>query len=66
MEKFSQERLRWRRSQGCADHACVEVAADHGWVYIRDSKRPEEGFLRFTKDEWRAFTDAVAGGEFRF
>jgi hypothetical protein len=33
---------------------------------VRDSKRPDDGVLSFTAEEWAAFVQGVAGGEFRF
>lgn len=46
---------------------CVEVEVSAGGVFVRDSK--ENGsqnaqLLAFTHDEWRAFLDGCAKGEF--
>lgn len=44
---------------------CVEVAAaPNGDHYIRDSKNPTSGTLRFTAREWSTFTRGVRNGEF--
>lgn len=42
---------------------CVEVARVELFA-VRDSKDPESPILRFTKDEWAAFTHGVKAGEF--
>lgn len=45
--------------------ACVEVGTrDCDEVLVRDSKDPSGPVLRFTPDEWTAFTEGVRGGEF--
>jgi hypothetical protein len=54
----------WRRSSYCADGACVEIAEHGDDVLMRDSKHPEQPFLRFDRTTWRDFIDAVANGEF--
>nr|WP_084505176.1 DUF397 domain-containing protein [Nocardia harenae] len=44
---------------------CVEVAAaPNGDHYVRDSKNPAAGALRFTAAEWTAFTSGIRTGEF--
>ncbi|MDP9825970.1 hypothetical protein J2S57_001719 [Kineosporia succinea] len=44
----------------------MEVAfLGEGRVALRDSKDPEGPVLRFTRGEWSAFVDGVAGGELR-
>ncbi|UGT59635.1 DUF397 domain-containing protein [Nocardia asteroides] len=44
---------------------CVEVAeAPNGDRYVRDSKNPAAGTLRFTAGAWTAFTHGVRSGEF--
>lgn len=57
---------RWHRSTASgASGNCVEVAFTGGDnVYVRDSKDPDGGVLRFTSDEWRAFVNGVRQGEF--
>lgn len=54
----------WRRSSFCEQGACAEVAFDGDAVLVRDSKDPDGGVLRFTADEWAAFTAGVKAGEF--
>lgn len=57
----------WTRSSFCSDTACIEVAVlGGGDVVVRDGKRRDQPFLRFSHGEWRTFVDAVAAGEFRF
>jgi hypothetical protein len=33
-------------------------------VFVRDSKHLDEGFLKFTAEEWGAFIRGVKNGEF--
>jgi hypothetical protein len=42
----------------------VMVAKKSEGVAIRDSKDPEKETLFFTHEEWGAFKNGVAGGEF--
>ena len=49
---------------GCEAGACVEVADIGSDVLIRDSKDPTGQVLRFTREEWENFTDAVKEGKF--
>jgi hypothetical protein len=56
----------WTRSSFCSDTACIEVAVLSGDIVVRDGKRRDQPFLRFSHSEWRTFIDAVADGEFRF
>lgn len=53
----------WQRSSKCDSGTCVEVAFD-GEVLVRDGKDPDGPVLRFTGDEWSAFTAGVQAGEF--
>ena len=59
------DQLKWRRSNGCAAGSCVEVAKGDDGVFVRDSKNPEV-VLAFSPQEWEAFLDGAAKGEFRF
>jgi hypothetical protein len=60
------EHAQWQRSSRCGTGACVEVAKIDGHWLVRDSKNPDEAVLSFTEDEWVAFVEGVADGEFRF
>jgi hypothetical protein len=53
----------WRRSTACTGGSCVEVQASGGMVYIRSSVDPEAE-IRFTPQEWLAFTVGARLGEF--
>jgi hypothetical protein len=54
----------WRiSSQSQGDH-CVAVRAYRNYVELKHSRDSSQGFLRFTKDEWRAFLSGVTQGEF--
>jgi hypothetical protein len=59
-------RERWRTSSysGTAGN-CVEVAdLGRGIRAVRDSKNPAALALKFTADEWAAFTVGICAGEF--
>ena len=56
----------WRKSSysGSNGGACVEVAALPGASRaVRDSKDPHGPNLRFSREEWRAFTNSMQRGE---
>ena len=57
---------RWFKSSlSFSNGNCVEVASlSGGEIGVRDSKNPEGPVLRFTADEWHAFTGGVRNGEF--
>lgn len=60
------ERARWRRSSFTGKAGtCVELAelAD-GTVAIRNSNRPEAGYLTFTRTEIAAWITGCKAGEF--
>jgi hypothetical protein len=54
----------WHKSSRCASGTCVEVAKVDGQYLVRDGKNPGV-VLSFTREEWTAFLDAAADGEFR-
>ena len=56
----------WLKSSRCGTNACVEVAKVADQFLVRDSKNPGAPALTFTQDEWTAFLDGAAAGEFRF
>jgi hypothetical protein len=64
MEKV--DAVQWRKSARCGSNACVEVANVAGTYLIRDSKDPEGAVLRFSAEEWAAFIEGVAAGDFPF
>ena len=52
----------WRKSSysGSNGGACVDVADNlPGIVAVRDSKEPHGPKLRFSREEWRAFTTSI-------
>ena len=56
----------WRKSShsGSNGGACVEVARLPGDSRaVRDSKDPGGPKLRFSREEWRAFTTSIKRGE---
>jgi Domain of unknown function (DUF397) len=55
----------WRKStRSNAQANCVEVAETPDAVSVRDSKDPGGPVLIFTREQWRAFVEAVKDGEF--
>lgn len=57
----------WRKSSRSNNGGnCVEVATvhSHAAVLVRDSKRPADGVLAFSPQEWKAFTAEIRDGEF--
>jgi hypothetical protein len=58
------EELTWiRASRSLATGACVELAAEDGFIALRNSRDPEI-VLHFTKAELSAFVDGAMRGEF--
>jgi hypothetical protein len=57
--------MEWFKSTRCADLNCVEVATiGSDLVALRDSKRPEQPFLRFDRVEWMTFIEGIKAGDF--
>jgi hypothetical protein len=50
-------------SSYCAEGTCVAVAAGPEEVQVRDSKDADGPVLRFTREEWDAFTAGIRNGE---
>ncbi len=56
-------RAQWRRSSYSGTNGnCVEAAAAHAAVGVRDSKDPEGPRLVFSTSAWRAFAAALKDG----
>ncbi|MEU4557740.1 DUF397 domain-containing protein [Actinoplanes sp. NPDC023936] len=65
MVRLAEPTRQWTRSTFCADNACVEVAPTRGGnVLVRDSKNPEQPFLKFSKDDWSIFLDRIRDGRY--
>lgn len=65
MVKRSEDDPTWRTASGSNGNGqCVEVAILRGTVLVRHSKRPDGPVLEYTWDEWRAFLQGAADGEF--
>ncbi|SDY23706.1 protein of unknown function [Micromonospora pattaloongensis] len=57
----------WRkstRSSGGGNGDCVEVAAVHDVIAVRDSKQPDGAVLMFDPAGWRTFIDGAKQGAF--
>jgi hypothetical protein len=64
--KYEDSVVEWLRSSYCADSACVEVARiAHDAIGLRDSKNPDQPFLRFSRAAWSTFTEAIKAGDFQ-
>lgn len=63
-DKMSELDLRWTKaSRSMGTGACVELAADHDSVLLRNSRHPDV-HIRYTKAEMAAFFDGVVNHEF--
>lgn len=58
-------RATWRTSSysGNTSPNCVEVAAQTGYVLVRDTKDRTGPVLRFPRHHWEAFTAAIRTNE---
>jgi len=56
--------LNWLVSRTCESGACVAVARQGNWVFIRNTADPEGAISEFTADEWRHFLSGVKLGDF--
>lgn len=55
----------WRKSTRSGDNGqCVEVRLLDGMIEVRDTKDRTGPSLKFTVDEWSAFTGGTKDGEF--
>jgi Domain of unknown function (DUF397) len=58
-------RATWRKSTRSQQSGqCVELARVAGMIGVRDSKDPDGPVLVFTAEEFAAFLDGAANGEF--
>jgi hypothetical protein len=44
--------------------SCVEARRQAGLIEVRNSKNPDAGTVRFTREEWDSFLDGAKKGEF--
>ena len=53
-------------ARAVAEHGDCDEAAElpDGQIGVRDSKSPHGPILRFTPEEWNAFTAGIRNGEF--
>ncbi len=49
----------WRKAQRSENGHCVEVASLADGVAVRDSKRPEDQYLSFSRTDWATFLSAL-------
>lgn len=57
--------LQYKKSSFCAGGGCIEVGRTENAVFIRDSKDHRLTPLKFSLEEWQAFTKGVKAGEFK-
>lgn len=56
---------KWTKSSYSTTNNCVSVATlENGDIAVRDDKDQNGPILRFTPEEWTAFTAGVGNGEF--
>jgi hypothetical protein len=57
--------LRWVKARGSQGMGmCIEIADRKGDIFVRDSKDPSAGALRFSRAEFGAFVEGCRQGEF--
>ncbi|TDB95678.1 DUF397 domain-containing protein [Actinomadura sp. 7K534] len=58
-------RAHWRKARRSSSTGsdCVEVAAVHGLVAVRDSKNPDGPKLLIGRNTWQELTDRLNSGE---
>jgi hypothetical protein len=54
----------WRKSTASGGSECVEVALVGPFVLVRQSERPAEPPLAFSRAQWAAFLIGARNGEF--
>jgi predicted secreted Zn-dependent protease len=60
----SPDKLQWRVSRTCESGACVGVASQGEFVFIKNTNHPEGPVSEFTTDEWRHFLAGAKLGHF--
>lgn len=56
--------LFWRKSKACASNACIEVAEQSNWFFVRDSESPvDAAVLTFDRPAWGRFISGIRAGE---
>jgi len=54
----------WRVSRTCEGGACVGVARQGKFVFVRNTSDPESPASRFTVQEWSEFLAGAKNGDF--
>ena len=49
----------FKSSYSSSTYGCVEVALTDARTWVRDSKHPEGGNLRFDREQWRSFLGSL-------
>jgi hypothetical protein len=53
----------WLKSSFCQTSSCVEVSRQGEFIAVRNSRHPDT-VVRYTAEEWHAFSRGVRAGEF--
>jgi Domain of unknown function (DUF397) len=56
--------LAWHKASLCQNGECVEIATHNDTVMMRNSTRPDSGYVYFTSEEFSTFLLAAKAGEF--
>ena len=62
--KFDRNALAWRVATRSSSGNCVEVATTGNMIAVRNSRRPDDEIILYTKPEFSAFLDGAKKGEF--
>jgi hypothetical protein len=55
--------LNWRKARRSMNHGdCVEVAASAEKIAVRDSKKPDGGWITCSPRSWRMFVEEIKIG----
>ena len=54
----------WQKSSLCQTGECVEIARQNDLIIMRNSARPNSGYVYFTPEEFNAFLGAAGAGKF--
>ncbi len=62
MEKSETADLQWRKARrSVGNGACVELAAEDGQIFVRDSMNPAGAWLRYPAQSFMAFAVGMKG-----
>ena len=50
----------------CPERGCVGVKKEDDFIYVKDTKNPEQAALVYDMNEWSIFIAGVKNGEFDY